>query len=69
MSTHTCNRDTRERIGEGIEGGVTPVCTCGWRGRTEYAWNDWQMTNVSDQEQDHLRAAIDAARGNGGDGK
>ncbi len=51
MSAHTFKRVYR---GSGIEGRVTPTCFCGWIGRTEYAWNDWQMTNVAKQETEHL---------------
>lgn len=49
-------RCKREYTGEGIELGITPTCSCGWRGHTEYAWNDWQMTNVAEQEQAHARS-------------
>lgn len=49
-------RYKREYTGEGIEQGITPTCSCGWRGRTEYAWNDWQMTNIAEQEQEHARS-------------
>ncbi len=50
-STHTLKR---LYTGEGIEGGVQPSCSCGWTGRVEHAWNDWQMTNVAEQEREHL---------------
>lgn len=40
--------------GDTIEGSITPTCSCGWKGRAEYAWNDWQHTNVADQEKEHL---------------
>lgn len=44
---------------------ITPTCSCGWVGRGEYAWNDWQMTNVAEQESEHLRqpTAPDAQKG------
>jgi len=42
--------------GTGITQGITPVCTCGWRGYEEFAYNDWQMTNLRDQELAHCKA-------------
>lgn len=54
---------SREYAGANEMSSVTPTCSCGWKGRSEYAYNDWQMTNVRDQESEHamsVRAAIDA---------
>ena len=48
----------RERAGKAEMGSITPTCSCGWRGRTEYAYNDYQHTNVKEQEGDHMRAAV-----------
>lgn len=44
----------REEGGGGMYGWIQPTCSCGWVGRAEYAYNDWQLTNVRDQEQEHL---------------
>ena len=48
----------REHAGKHEMGSITPTCSCGWRGRTEYAYNDYQHTNVKEQEGDHMRAAV-----------
>ena len=53
MSNNTAFKLEREYVGEGIERGITPICSCGWRGRTEYAYNDYQHTNVDEQEKEH----------------
>jgi hypothetical protein len=47
----------REHAGKAEMGSITPTCSCGWRGRTEYAYNDYQHTNVKEQEGDHIRSA------------
>lgn len=47
----------RERAGKAEMGSITPTCSCGWRGRTEYAYNDYCHTNVKEQEGDHIRNA------------
>jgi len=47
----------RERAGKAEMGSITPTCSCGWRGRTEYAYNDYCHTNVREQEGDHIRKA------------
>lgn len=47
----------REHAGKAEMGSITPTCSCGWRGRTEYAYNDYQHTNVKEQEGDHIRKA------------
>lgn len=47
----------REKGGLGEESWIQPTCSCGWVGRKEYAYNDWQMTNVSEQEREHIRKA------------
>jgi len=44
----------RVGTGTGIESTITPTCSCGWTGRPEGAWNDWQHTNVAEQEQAHI---------------
>jgi hypothetical protein len=47
----------RERAGKAEMGSITPTCSCGWRGRTEYAYNDYCHTNVKEQEGGHIRKA------------
>jgi hypothetical protein len=47
----------RESAGKAEMGSITPTCSCGWRGHTEYAYNDYQHTNVKEQENDHIRNA------------
>jgi len=42
-----------ERRGEGLDGIMTPVCSCGWRGRDHYAHNDWQTTNCYENMVEH----------------
>lgn len=36
-------------------GWIQPVCSCGWGGRKEYAHNDYQHSNVLEQEEAHLQ--------------
>lgn len=45
---------TRYTSGVGITSSITPACSCGWTGRPEYAHNDWQMTNLKEQEAKHI---------------
>lgn len=33
---------------------ITPSCTCGWHGYPEYAYEDYQHTNVIAQFDKHL---------------
>ena len=47
----------RERAGKAEMGSITPTCSCGWRGLTEYAYNDYCYTNVREQEDNHIRKA------------
>jgi hypothetical protein len=51
---------TREYAGREEMRSITPVCSCGWRGRAEYAYNDYQHTNVREQESAHSRSALKA---------
>jgi hypothetical protein len=51
MNTHILNRDVK---GTGILETITPVCSCGWHGIGYAAHNDYQMTNVREQEIKHL---------------
>lgn len=46
---------SREVTGSGNMEAMTPVCSCGWRGRPEHASNDTQLVDVTKQEQRHLR--------------
>ncbi|MDZ4344696.1 MAG: hypothetical protein U1E51_19920 [Candidatus Binatia bacterium] len=47
----------REYAGKEEMGSITPTCSCGWRGRAEFAYNDYQFSNVKDQESEHIRNA------------
>lgn len=39
-------------------GSITPTCSCGWKGRPEYAYDDYQHTQVQEQEIQHLKEKI-----------
>jgi len=43
--------------GDGMMGWIQPTCSCGWVGIKEYAYNDYQHSNVREQESRHLRSA------------
>ena len=45
---------TEEEGGHMYESWIQPVCSCGWQGRREYAHNDYQHSNVREQEERHL---------------
>ena len=45
----------REHNGKAEMSSITPTCSCGWRGRAEYAYNDYQHTNVKEQEILHIK--------------
>jgi len=45
----------RKYEGENEMGNITPTCSCGWIGRPEFAYNDYQYSNVNEQESEHLR--------------
>ena len=36
---------------------IQPTCSCGWEGRKEFAYNDYQHSNVIEQEEQHVRTA------------
>lgn len=40
---------------EGIDKELIPFCSCGWKGTTHFAHNDYQYTNVQDEIVDHLK--------------
>lgn len=46
-----------DKGGEGIDGWLQSVCTCGWQGQKEYAWGSRQHMNIIDQKLKHLREA------------
>ena len=46
----------REHGGSAESGWIMPTCSCGWRGRKEYAYNDYQYTNAKEQEAEHFAA-------------
>jgi hypothetical protein len=37
---------------------IQPTCACGWEGRREYAYEDYQYSNVREQESEHIAAMI-----------
>lgn len=53
MSTHTISY---KREGKAEMQSTLPICSCGWHGRKEYAYNDYCWTNVKEQADDHIRA-------------
>ena len=52
----------RESGGKDLMGWIRPVCSCGWKGRKEYAHNDYQHSNIREQESDHLRKSLQLQR-------
>lgn len=52
MSDHKLTLKTGGRMEMGW---IQPVCTCGWEGRKEYAYNDYQHSNVREQEGEHIQ--------------
>lgn len=40
--------------GKGITGKITPTCSCGWIGQGYEAHNDYQHSNVKEQEEQHF---------------
>ncbi len=49
---HNLSRDSE---GQGMDRRVTPFCSCGWKGYAEYAHNDYMYSNLTGQEDKHLR--------------
>jgi hypothetical protein len=41
--------------GEGMDKRFTPVCSCGWHGRTEHVHNDYCFSNLEEQDIEHVR--------------
>lgn len=52
MKTHNIGHDCK---GQGMDRNATPVCSCGWRGYPEYAYNDYMYTNLKEQKDKHLK--------------
>jgi len=48
---------TRKHSGEGIQQTMTPTCSCGWVGRGYAAYNSYQFSNVSEQEEAHINSS------------
>lgn len=44
----------RISYGHGITSSIVPTCSCGWVGHSEYAHNDYQFTNLREQEEKHI---------------
>lgn len=53
---NTSHKIKRVYCESGMESWIQPACSCGWEGRKEYAYEDWQMTNLHEQEQQHINA-------------
>lgn len=53
----------REYAGKAGMSEITPTCSCGWRGLTECAYNDYCYTNVIAQEDNHIRTTYRAEFG------
>lgn len=47
---------TRDYGGEGMSAYIRPKCSCGWVGEAEYAYEDYQHTNVKEQEGRHIQS-------------
>jgi hypothetical protein len=45
-----------EKFGEGLGGFIVPTCTCGWRGRPEFAYASRQHMNAREQHVEHVLA-------------
>jgi len=52
MNKHNLKRRSG---GQRESGWIQPVCSCGWEGRKEYAYEDYQHSNVRDQEVEHIQ--------------
>jgi len=52
VKSHTIIRISQN---QGIEQEITPTCSCGWKGWTEYAHNDHMYSNLKEQEEKHLK--------------
>lgn len=39
--------------GEGMDKQITPICSCGWKGHTEEASNDYMWSNLREQISEH----------------
>ncbi len=46
-------RITRQWSGHSEMTCIVPVCTCGWKGEPVYAWQDYQLALINDQEATH----------------
>ena len=49
--------------GKGTEmDSITPICSCGWQGTRQYAYNDCQHSLLKDDESKHLREVKEAGK-------
>lgn len=46
---------------------IQSVCSCGWEGQKHYAYNDYQRTNLKQEQSNHMREALNAKRLSGGE--
>ena len=45
---------SREYIGQGEGQEITPKCSCGWKGRTVYQYQDTPIMDLIEQEKEHI---------------
>ncbi len=48
---------SRRRGGQNESGWIQPHCSCGWVGNMHYAYNDYQHSNLNEEEDSHMRKA------------
>ena len=51
---------SREYGGENEMSWIQPTCSCGWKGKKHFAWNDYQRTNIKAEISEHIRLENDA---------
>ena len=48
------NHEIRRKYGgENEMSWIQPTCSCGWKGKKHFAWNDYQRTNVKKEIGKH----------------
>ena len=45
---------SRKYKGEAESQAITPVCSCGWVGRTVYLYQSTPISDLAEQERDHM---------------
>jgi putative nucleotidyltransferase with HDIG domain len=56
LANHPPHKMSRVSTGDKIDDTVQAVCSCGWKGTAWAGHNDWQMTNVAEDEEHHRNA-------------